>query len=827
MLKRILICASMTSIMAGLSSCSNDIEAPATGQDGMVVFTAKMPGRVNSRAYSDGTGADKLSYAVYEAGTQNIIYSSDQNDAPQATYNNDLTFTLSLQLVKGQNYDFVFWADNSSSSAYTFDPATQSVSVSYDGIKGNDETRDAFFTAEKGLLVTGAMQKNIQLYRPFAQLNIGTNDMEEAERAGIVPGKTQVVVKDVYSALNLFTGEASGAADVTYAFAELPEGENFPVAGYDYLSMNYILTGEQILDDNVNSAQKETRDITIAIQDENGNDVNSFNVSAVPFQRNYRTNIYGSLLTSTVDFVIEVVPDYNEPDNDYPVEQIWQGDVVKPIIPADKVLTIKSANEFAGLAQMVKDGDTDFEGVTINLEADLDFNNIDKFEPIGAYIDSINLKPFKGTFNGNGHTLSNILIPNKTQAAPFGYITGSAVVKDLVIENINVTSKAVAFGYAAGAVGLCHNGATIQNVTVRNSVITSYKKCGGITGFFQSNILIENCKVENCVLEVTNTEVGGLFGSGTYGAAMYTQLNNNSVSGCEIITNATNADKAGLLSGGVTGTTPNDEKVLAYNTNNTATDTRIILKATTSSALKDALAKATDGTEIRLGSAQFSTKDIAFPQGKTLTITGEGAENTFINAEPYVGANNCDLTFNNLSIVTTKMAGTELGFTGTKKAEYNNVAFKGETFNYAYESETYNNCTFEPNFENGKSKYSVWCYGAKKSVFNNCTFNNNVGKGILVYNHGDRPYNYEVEVNDCTFNVTSDGETTMRTDKGAIEIHTEQFATTTGVVKISNTTYPAEYYGNGLWNELNNSTGTPTDFFTIIVDGNTVQEGSR
>lgn len=336
MLKKLLLFASVASMGLAFSSCSNEIEAPVSGQDGMVVFTAKMPGSINSRAYSDGTGADKLSYAVYKAGTDEIVYSSTQDDAPQAVYNNDLTFRLQLPLVKGQKYDLIFWADKDGNSFYSFDPINKEISISYSGIECNDESRDAFFTAEKEMAVVGAMEKTIQLYRPFAQLNIGTNDLEVAARAGIVPASTQVVVKDVYSSLNLFSGEASVPADVEFAPAALPNAgksaddadyEKFPVAGYEYLSMNYILTGEQILNDNVNSAQKETKDITITINDADGKNINEFNVSAVPFQRNYRTNIYGALLTSTVDFVIEVVPDYNKPDNDVEIADIPEGKV--------------------------------------------------------------------------------------------------------------------------------------------------------------------------------------------------------------------------------------------------------------------------------------------------------------------------------------------------------------------------------------------------------------------------------------------------------------------------------------------------------------------
>lgn len=1108
MLKKIFFCTSAVAMALGFNSCSSDIEAPATGDDGMVVFTAKMPGTVNSRAYSDGTGAKKLAYAVYEANTDNLIYSSDQTDAPQATYNNNLTFTLAMKLVKGQNYDFIFWADNQECSAYTFNPANKSVSINYEGIESNDETRDAFFTAEKDMLVTGAMQKNIQLYRPFAQLNIGTNDIDEAKRAGTVLGTTQVVVKDVYSELNLLSGEASNATDVTYAYAELPEGETFPVDGYDYLSMNYILTGEQILDENVNSAQKETRDITIAIQDADGKPVNEFNVSAVPFQRNYRTNIYGSLLTSTVDFVIEIVPDYNDPDNDVNLN----GYVLDEV---NKTVQILNVNGLMWMRNETNSASNSFKGYTITLEDDIDLADIE-WIAIGNNSqgkDKNSMNWFEGSFDGQGHTISNLKCydnGNYSVAGLFGAIRGN--IRNLKIEGADIKSEHYAGAIAAYAhannasqyndITFPADGFFIENCEVSNATVTttpnkqadgSYDngdKAGVLMGYTNTIMTITGCKVSNSIVEayrdlgalvgyiggnnagtlpiiinnnqasdikliqnftngykeesavayrhgtwygwkdyepascenntennvtyevfvtegvakdaegnyVINTPAGmvwmsnqvntgannfrgktiklgcdidmagveyepcgnvlgyptttftgtfdgcnytisnltasdsgkegyasaGLFGSST-GVLKNIRLTNINISSTHyaggivgfsstnvgfVIDNChvdggtisskaelingewDNGDKAGGIigytvigdqvtncsvknvtisayrdlgglvgySGGATITDNRVENVVitvdnehnyknyttigkggndageiigeiaktGYDNGNTATGVTITTVASDSEQLNNLIAGATAGSPmtITLTTGTYSTKNMTIPNGVTLIIKGAGAGKTIIAAEPYQAAHDADLTFENLTIETTKMAGTELGFYHIRKGTYRNVTFKGETFNYASESETYENCTFEPNFDNGTNKYSIWCYGATTSVFNNCTFNNNKGKGILVYNNGDS-HNYDITINNCQFNVTSDGATETVTDKGVIEIHTEAFTTNTkGTIRIDNATFD-NAYGAGLWNELNNLTGTKTEYFTIIVDGVTVQESSR
>ena len=48
------------------TSCENELELGAAGEESMVSFTIATPD-MGSRAYSDGTTATKLQYAVYDA----------------------------------------------------------------------------------------------------------------------------------------------------------------------------------------------------------------------------------------------------------------------------------------------------------------------------------------------------------------------------------------------------------------------------------------------------------------------------------------------------------------------------------------------------------------------------------------------------------------------------------------------------------------------------------------------------------------------------------------------------------------------------------------
>lgn len=126
-------------------------------------------------------------------------------------------------------------------------------------------------------------------------MNIGTDDFDAAKASGLEVTQTEVVAK-AFATLNLATGKVADEADRTFTMKAIPtasDGE-FPVAGgYKYLSMDYLLVG----------ADKATVDVAF-----NYGGPQSRTFTNVPVQRNYRTNIYGSLLTNTTDFNVVIEP---------------------------------------------------------------------------------------------------------------------------------------------------------------------------------------------------------------------------------------------------------------------------------------------------------------------------------------------------------------------------------------------------------------------------------------------------------------------------------------------------------------------------------------
>ena len=284
-----------------VTSCNDEMDnGLKTGDEGTVTFTAQLPSEMGTRAFADGLTAKHLQYAVYEAGqsTPLKVFGDETTVVGEAEMNN-LKQTVSLKLTSGKSYDVIFWAaDNSAKKPYTFDPLTQTVKITYTNVYSNNDICDAFFKKET-ITVSGNQNVDVKLTRPFAQVNIGTDDFDAATIAGLNLTQTQVkaTAGDI---LNLATGKMEGTeATRTFKMKAIPTADDgaFPVAGYKYLLMAYIPISDT----------KETVDMTFGY---NGKSTfRSF--TNVPLQRNYRTNIYGSLLTNSVDFNVVIEPAFS------------------------------------------------------------------------------------------------------------------------------------------------------------------------------------------------------------------------------------------------------------------------------------------------------------------------------------------------------------------------------------------------------------------------------------------------------------------------------------------------------------------------------------
>ena len=308
-MKRLFLFLAVAGLMATTACSRDEMESAGMNGDGVVTFSARLPEQLQTRSMGDGQTARKLTYAVYAAGEQTPLLTSESEGAPAVEFT-DLKAQLTLRLTTGKSYDVLFWADaygqKDESNPYKVDYQAQTVTVDYAAAESNDESRDAFFGSVTGMKVTGAMSQDVTLVRPFAQVNVGTDDLEEAVAGGLQSAAlaTSMSATNVPTTLNLLNGTTTGSTSVDFASHAVPT-ESLVVSGrtYTYLAMNYLLMG----------ADKTTTNIAFAFTD--GATMGNLTFSNVPVQRNYRTNIIGSVLTGDVDFDIDIDPGFGEPDH--------------------------------------------------------------------------------------------------------------------------------------------------------------------------------------------------------------------------------------------------------------------------------------------------------------------------------------------------------------------------------------------------------------------------------------------------------------------------------------------------------------------------------
>lgn len=311
--------------MAGMlfaTSCSQDelLNEPTTGDYVNAKFTISTPEGIGTRAavnVGEGTTVNYVACAVYDATGE------EMPDLRQYRPITNKTAEYSIRLVKGQAYRVAFFAyygeDNGISDYYDMQYLTD---IKIKDAKSNIEHRDAFtnyvdVTAQESMK---AVEKPVTLYRPFAQLNLGSyaEDVEAARQAGVVVTNSKITVSNVYTTFNAYDNEVAGeTSEVTFLMNEIPgqdlsvdmdNNEDTPDETFEYLALNYLLVGDA-------GSEKTLTDVTFEWQTADNKTNNPATVfKNIPVQRNYRTNIIGYLLTNPAQFNITIDEKFEKPD---------------------------------------------------------------------------------------------------------------------------------------------------------------------------------------------------------------------------------------------------------------------------------------------------------------------------------------------------------------------------------------------------------------------------------------------------------------------------------------------------------------------------------
>lgn len=343
-------------------SCNKEQTAEVPdGQLVDVTFTAALPGEMATKAIGDGQTAKNLYVSVYENDAEKTKLDLDKT----ATFT-DLKTQVTFSLVKGKTYNFVFWAQAAEGAPYDVTDL-KNIKISYEGAEANDEKRDAFYATRKELKVNGALTETIKLYRPFAQVNFGTADYEAAVAAGVEPVKSVFTATDVATVFDTFEAEGKVAKDVvTFTESALPGETLVTKAGaYKWMTMNYILPmGKQ--------DAKHISNVTAEFVPETGITVKASSPQT-PVQNNYRTNILGNLLTSQVIFNIEIVPIFNEPDNDIDIVNVKNEASLRALFATGGEATLAADLDLGETVSVAagKEVTLDLNGKTIKNSTDL------------------------------------------------------------------------------------------------------------------------------------------------------------------------------------------------------------------------------------------------------------------------------------------------------------------------------------------------------------------------------------------------------------------------------------------------------------------------
>ena len=190
---------------------------------------------------------------------------------------------------------------------------------------------------------------------------------------------------------------------------------------------------------------------------------------------------------------------------------------------------ISTAAELAWFRDYVNGGKLP---VSAKLTADIDLkdfcyaaaNNAKElsWEPIGNYS-----KRYTGTFDGNGHTISNLYIKVQRQGVGFFGCAEDASIKNITFDNAQVENTGNDYNYSMTGIVVGAGFATLQNLKTLNncSVKSGAKRLGGIAGS-----LTRSCSnLENNATVSGKYEVGGIAGRFSSVYTMSSCVNNGMV----------------------------------------------------------------------------------------------------------------------------------------------------------------------------------------------------------------------------------------------------------------------------------------------------------
>ena len=707
-----------------------------------------------TKTIGDGQTAKKLYVSVYENNDAKTKLASLDKTADFADLKTQVTFSL----VKGKTYNFVFWAQAEGAPYDVTD--LKNIKVKDYTTDANDEKRDAFYATRKELKVNGALTETIKLYRPFAQVNFATADYAEAQKAGFSPAVSSFTASEAATTFDTFAEEGKDKVEVALTETEIPEDVLKTLDGKTYtrLAMNYLIpVGKQ--------GESHNIDVAATFKANNGEAVTVFAPNA-PVQNNYRTNILGNLLTSQVIFNVEIVPIFNEPDNDIDLVNIKDEASLRALFATggeaklaedlvlDESMVVKAGKEVVLY----------LNGKTISNTADLWNESIASWSLLSVRGGSLTIKG-AGTLQAKENDCfavdvqdgGTVVIEDGTYVgnvhAVYVY-EGTAEIKGGKYSIQQLSSNPDPYGYVLNCYDKNRENGTAKIIVTGGEFVKFNPADCAAEGAY-TNFLADGYK---------STQIGDSY----------------------FVTKA--------------GVTP----------------------VANQEGFEDVISNGSVGTPIEIQAAPNST--IVLKTGlahegvkaRNITIVGNGSQTVDVisgskNAEGGMLSyqRGSSFTFKNL-----KIKAGEGNFDGVVCDElvFENCTITGKLTLFGKAS--FKDCVFENTMAN---QYSIWTWGGTDVTFDKCAFNTN-GKAILLYGGADGKNPTNLVVKNCTLNDRKNGAA----GKAAIEIGNDYNATYS--LTIANCTVngfaEGKNTGSKLWANKNNMDAA---HLFVTIDGSKVQ----
>ena len=458
-MKKILLYASAIASMMLAGSCQKEVINPVSEGETSVKFAIALPDGLQTKAMSQAESTDIVYYEIWNSDWSRQLYPVEEAGV-QSAYASAVVdgckATIDLKLISDQTYNFIFWAQNEACGAYNVDNL-KNVGVDYDviGAEGNQDKFDAFYAIET-IRVEGPINKTVTLYRPFAQLNFGADEMTTTF-GDIVVTDTQIKVSGLATVFNTLTGYGEQAVTEPVAFQAtgIATDEALVAGGksYTWVTMDYML----MMDD------QALVNVEASLGVEGMDEPVTHSLTNVPLKKNYRTNIVGDLFTTDAKLEIIVDPAFEAPDHVIGEDWTQTGDFKYTVNAGAQAGTLKAILEHAhseadraGLKDVV---------VTVELKGDVDWVTgashgstplIAEGSPIVAVIINGNNKTFTATGAGVG---------------PIRMANGGK----LTFNNVKIVDQSVSYNEGAWELGYLEMGGNLElnNCQVVNAIMVS------------------------------------------------------------------------------------------------------------------------------------------------------------------------------------------------------------------------------------------------------------------------------------------------------------------------------------------------------------------